>query len=83
MPSLSQVKVTDFFHRLVSRPVLPPPHMSLFPSATLLFLFQGVWAKMGYQTGQGSVTATQPALHHLSPPRDPCPCSQPRIDGSW
>lgn len=30
MPSLSQVKVTDFFHRLVSRPVLPPtPHVPL------------------------------------------------------
>lgn len=77
MPSLSQVKVTDFFHRLVSRPV---PQPVLLPSAPPLFLLQGVWAKMGVS---GSVTATQPALHHLSPPRDPCLCFQPRTDGSW
>lgn len=53
MPSLSQTKVTDFFYRLVSRPVLPPCPSFLCPLN--LFLLQGSWAKMGYQTSQGSL----------------------------
>lgn len=43
MPSLSQMKVTDFFHRLVSRPVPPPCPSPLGPPHP--FLLQGVWAK--------------------------------------
>lgn len=80
MPSLSQVKVTDFFHRLVSRPVPPtcPSSLQLLPNSCSR-LCELRWGTRQVRT----LTATQPALYHLSPPRDPYPCSQPRIDGSW
>lgn len=81
MPSLSQVKVTDLFHRLVSKPALPPCPPSLWPLNC--FCPRGYGLKWVCQAGQGSLTATQPGLYHLSPSRDPCLCSQPRIGGSW